>query len=168
MKPNIDNIPDFYKGYVNSVIHLDYESALSEIYNDTIKILESISEEKSNYAYADNKWTIKDVVQHLIDSDRIFGYRAVAISRGEKQPIMGYDHNAYVDNAFANNRSFESLLKEFRNLHQSTKDLFNSFSPEMLKMTGNANGFDIKIIDLIYITAGHQKHHISVLKERYL
>ena len=168
MKPDLNTIPEFYKGYIQSVLDDNYLDVLSNVYTDTIAILNTISEEKSNYAYADGKWTIKDIVQHLIDSERIFTYRMVAISRGEKQSILGYDHNEYVDCAKANNRSFESLFNEYKNLHQTTLDLTASFSNEMLQMAGNANGSDIKVIDLIYINGGHQKHHVSVLKERYL
>jgi len=168
MKPDLNTIPDFYKGYIQSVLGDEYKDVLSNVYKNTIAILNSISEEKANYAYADGKWTIKDIIQHLIDSERIFAFRAVSFARGEQQKVLGYDHNEYVDNAFANDRSFESLLAEFKNSHQSTLDLFNSFSNEMLQLSGNANGSDVKVIDIIYITAGHQKHHINVLKERYL
>jgi len=168
MKPNLNAIPEFYREYIQSVLDADYLDLLSHVFADAIAILTTIPEEKANYAYAEGKWTIKDILQHIIDSERIFTYRMVAISRGEKQAILGYDHNDYVACAKAKNRSFNSLLKEYKNLHQSTNDLIASFSTEMLQMAGNANGNMIKVIDLIYINAGHQKHHIHVLKERYL
>lgn len=168
MKPNLDTVPEFYKDYINYVIHFDYIEGLKKTYDETLRILNTISEEKSNYAYAEGKWTIKDIVQHLIDSERIFAFRALCFSRGESQKIIGYDHDAYVENANANSREFKSILKEFQNCHQSTMDMVESFSKEMLTMHGNANGSEIKVIDLIYIMAGHQKHHINVLKERYL
>ena len=168
MKPDLNTIPEFYRGYIQSVLDADYLDLLGNVYADAITILDDISEKKANYAYAEGKWTIKDILQHIIDSERIFTYRMVAISRGEKQAILGYDHNDYVVCAKAKNRSFASLLKEYKNLHQSTNDLITSFSNEMLQMTGNANGSNIKVIDLIYINGGHQKHHINILKERYL
>ena len=168
MKPDLNTIPEFYRGYIQSVLDDDYLDLLSNVYADAITILNDIPEEKANFAYAEGKWTIKDILQHIIDSERIFTYRMVAISRGEKQAILGYDHNDYVVCAKAKNRSFASLLKEYKNLHLSTNDLIASFSNEMLQMTGNANGSNIKVIDLIYINAGHQKHHINILKERYL
>lgn len=168
MKPDLNTIPEFYKGYIQSVLDNEYKDVLSNVYDDSIAILSYLSEEKANYAYTEGKWTIKDIVQHLIDSERIFAYRMVAISRGEKQSIFGYDHNDYVNCAKANNRSFDSLLNEFKNLHQSTKDLIASFSPEMLQLVNNVNGANIKVIDLIYINGGHQKHHMNVLKKRYL
>ena len=168
MKPDLNTIPEFYRGYIQSVLDADYLDLLGNVYADAINILIDISEEKANYAYAEGKWTIKDILQHIIDSERIFTYRMVAISRGEKQAILGYDHNDYVACAKAKNRSFASLLKEYKNLHQSTNDLIASFSAEMLQMAGNANGSNMKVIDLIYINAGHQKHHIKILKERYL
>ena len=168
MKPDLNTIPEFYRDYVQSMLDADYLDLLGNVYADAITILTDISEEKANYTYAEGKWTIKDILQHIIDSERIFTYRMVAISRGEKQAILGYDHNDYVACAKAKNRSFSSLLKEYKNLHQSTNDLIASFSTEMLQMAGNANGNMIKVIDLIYINAGHQKHHIKILKERYL
>ncbi len=168
MKPDLNTIPEFYRGYIQSVLDDDYLDLLSNVYADAITILNDIPEEKANFAYAEGKWTIKDILQHIIDSERIFTYRMVAISRGEKQAILGYDHNDYVVCAKAKNRSFASLLKEYKNLHLSTNDLIASFSNEMLQMKGNANGSNIKVIDLIYINAGHQKHHINILKERYL
>ena len=168
MKPDLNTIPEFYRGYIQSVLDDDYLDLLSNVYADAITILNDITEEKANFAYAEGKWTIKDILQHIIDSERIFTYRMVAISRGEKQAILGYDHNDYVVCAKAKNRSFASLLKEYKNLHLSTNDLIASFSNEMLQMKGNANGSNIKVIDLIYINAGHQKHHINILKERYL
>lgn len=168
MKPDLNTIPEFYRGYIQSVLDGDYLDLLSNVYADAITILNGIPEENANFAYAEGKWTIKDILQHIIDSERIFTYRMVAISRGEKQAILGYDHNDYVVCAKAKNRSFESLLKEYKNLHLSTNDLIASFSNVMLQMQGNANGNNIKVIDLIYINAGHQKHHIKILKERYL
>jgi hypothetical protein len=168
MKPDLNTVPEFYLGYIQSVLDDDYLNVLSNVYADAIKVLNTIPEEKANYAYAEGKWTINDILQHIIDSERIFTYRMVAISRGEKQAILGYDHNDYVTCAKATNRSFDSLLKEYKSLHQSTNDLIASFSTEMLQMAGNANGSSIKVIDLIYINGGHQKHHINVLKERYL
>jgi len=168
MKPDLNSIPEFYKGYIQSIIDIENHDVLTEVYRNSIDTLINISEEKANYAYAEGKWTIKDILQHLIDSERIFAFRALSFSRGEKQNINGYDHDVYVDNAFANSRSFASLLEEFKNSHQSTIDLFNSFSNEMLQKTGNANGSEIKVIDIIYITAGHQQHHMNVLRERYV
>ena len=168
MKPDLNTVPEFYREYIQSVLDDDYLDVLSNVYADAIAIFITIPEEKANYAYAEDKWVIKDILQHIIDAERIFTYRMVAISRGEKQAILGYDHNDYVTCAKAKKRSFDSLLKEYKSLHQSTNDLIASFSTEMLKMVGNANGSSIKIIDLIYINGGHQKHHIKVLKERYL
>ena len=168
MKPDLNTIPEFYRDYVQSMLDADYLDLLDYVYADAVAILNNIREEKANYAYAEGKWTIKDILQHIIDSERIFTYRMVAISRREKQAILGYDHNDYVACAKAKNRSFASLLKEYKNLHLSTNDLIASFSTEMLQMAGNANGNMIKVIDLIYINAGHQKHHIKILKERYL
>ena len=168
MKPDLNTVPEFYREYIQSVLDDDYLDVLSNVYADAIAIFITIPEEKANYAYAEDKWVIKDILQHIIDAERIFTYRMVAISRGEKQAILGYDHNDYVTCAKAKNRSFDSLLKEYKSLHQSTNDLIASFSTEMLQIVGNANGSSIKVIDLIYINGGHQKHHIKVLKERYL
>ena len=168
MKPDLNTVPEFYREYIQSVLDDDYLDVLSNVYADAIAIFITIPEEKANYAYAEDKWVIKDILQHIIDAERIFTYRMVAISRGEKQAILGYDHNDYVTCAKAKKRSFDSLLKEYKSLHQSTNDLIASFSTEMLQMVGNANGSNIKVIDLIYINGGHQKHHIKVLKERYL
>ena len=168
MKPDLNTVPEFYREYIQSVLDDDYLDVLSNVFADASTVLNTIPEKKANYAYAEGKWTIKDILQHIIDSERIFTYRMVAISRGEKQAILGYDHNDYVSCAKATNRSFDSLLKEYKSLYQSTNDLIASFSTEMLQIVGTANGSSIKVIDLIYINGGHQKHHIKILKERYL
>ena len=121
--------------------------------------LEAIPEEKADYAYADGKWTVKQLLQHVIDAERIFGYRALSLSRGEQQPLPGFDENGYGDHATARDRSLSSLASEFRNLRHSTIDLFASFNDQQLNELGVSSNHPTRANSLGFIILGHWKHH---------
>lgn len=125
-------------------------------------------EEKGTFAYADGKWTLKEVLSHLIDGERIFSYRILRISRGDKTPIEGFEQNGYIEMSNANNRSFDELLDEFDLQRSSNLLMLDNVSDERSQLMGTASDNPISVRALTYIMAGHIIHHIKILNERYL
>lgn len=160
--------PIYYQPYIDKVPNGDPILLLEAGVKETLKTFAMISEEKGNWAYAEGKWSLKDILQHLIDTERIFNYRALAFARGEATKIQGYDHDAYAKMANANHRRLKDLLEELKRLRASTIDLFKSFNEEMMARCGNANGQEIKVEQLMYIIIGHEMHHLDVIHKRYL
>ena len=129
----------------------------------------NLSEDQLLYQYAPGKWTIKQILQHIMDAERVFSYRALAIARGDKTPLPGFAENEYAAKAAnANNRSIADLLQEYELVRQSSLALFNSFDDDAFDQVGTANNVTIGVKALPYYCAGHEKHHISIIKERYL
>lgn len=158
----------FYKPYIEAlgdVILLD-ELELSS--NHFVDFLKSIPSEKHEFRYAEGKWTIKDIVQHLVDAERIFAYRALRIARKDQTPLAGFEENDYVETAFANSRTMEDLMEEFGTVRQATLSLFKTFSDEQLTQIGTASEKPVSVRAIGFITLGHQKHHVNVILERYL
>lgn len=159
----------FYAGYI---------TAVSEEYNLTdeleislhrlIKFVQNIPLDKFDYRYAEGKWTVKDILQHLIDAERIFAYRALRFSRNDRTPLASFDENAYVVEANANRRSIQELLTELAVVRQSTLSLFKTFSQEELLRTGIASNNPVSVRALGFVIIGHQNHHQRIFEERYL
>jgi uncharacterized damage-inducible protein DinB len=124
--------------------------------------------DKFDYRYAEGKWTIKDVIQHIIDAERIFGYRALRISRNDQTPLPGFEENDYVENTDANSRSIQGLLTELSALRHSNLLMFKSFTEKQLTRMGIASNHSISVRALGFLIIGHQKHHQKVFQERYL
>lgn len=165
---NPDLFPSYFKEYIEKVPEGDPQELLQIGIRDTLSTLAMVSEERANESYEVGKWSIKDIVQHMIDTERIFCYRALAIARGESERLLGYNHDEYADYANATNRSLKSLLEEFKNLRQSTIDLFSGFAADMLQRKGNANGMEVSVDQLQYILIGHELHHLWVIQQKYL
>jgi|SRR6476620_1328399 len=167
-KPLPANYPGHFKRYIDLVPETESLSAILNQGLEIMPFLSAISEEKSMYAYAEGKWTIKELLQHIIDAERIFTYRALCIARGEKENLPGFEENDYAANSFANNRRWDSLVKEFLTVRQSTELLFKSFTEEMLDNLGTSNNKTIDVSSIGFIIAGHYYHHKKILLERYL
>ncbi len=168
MKPEQGDYAPYYENYVNLVEGEDILKILNDQSKVTQDVLNSFSEHKGNYRYADGKWTVKEVVGHLLDTERVFAYRALCIARAEKKSLPGFDQDDYVTAGNFNHRELFELNYEFRLLRESNLLLFRSFTPEMLKMRGFANETSITVLAILFIIAGHEKHHMKVLKEKYL
>jgi uncharacterized damage-inducible protein DinB len=158
----------FYSPYINALGNVDLIEELEICLHDFIKFVQNIPMDKFDFRYAEGKWTIKDIIQHLIDAEHVFSYRALRISRNDKTPLPGFNENDYVDSTNANARSIQGLLTEFSALRQSTLLLFKSFSEEQLKRMGIASNADVSVRAIGFIIIGHQKHHQKVFQERYL
>lgn len=154
--------------YIQAAANVELIEELEICLHDFIKFVQNIPMDKFDYRYAEGKWTIKDIIQHLIDAERIFAYRALRISRNDKTPLPGFEENDYVENTNANGRSIQDLLTEFSAVRQSTILLFKSLTDEQLKRIGIASNNEISVRALGFVTIGHQKHHQKVFQERYL
>jgi uncharacterized damage-inducible protein DinB len=166
-RPNKSEYGSFYQTYINYTSGKDYSILVQQYNNRIIDFWAAIPIEKINYAYAPNKWTIKQMFQHVIDTERIFAYRALAISRQDKTPLPGFDENEYANNATAANRNWKDMLVEWRVVRQSTNLLFASFTEEQMKSLGTASDNPISVNALGFIIFGHTLHHLNILKERY-
>jgi hypothetical protein len=168
MRPNPGDYDPYFERYIklvegNNIIKILYEQ--SKI---TRELIDSISDYKGNYRYADDKWTIKEVIGHILDSERILAYRALSLARGEKKSLPGFDHNDYVRDGNFNRRELTELSFEFKLLRESNLLMFKNFSEEMLCKKGLADEASVTVLALLYIIAGHEKHHLNVLEEKYI
>ena len=168
LTPSPTNVPGYFQLYINQVKETELFSALNNQTSGISSFLNSISEEKSTYAYAAGKWTIKELLQHLIDTERIFCYRALCIARGEKTALPGFNENEYADNSYANERSWEGLVKEFLLVRESSLILFSSFRNHVLEVFGTAGSNSLSVSNIGFILVGHFNHHTKVLVEKYL
>jgi len=158
----------FYAGYVNAVKEKDVLVALKKQLKEIPDLLWTISKDKHDYAYAPGKWTITQVLQHINDVERVFTYRALAFSRGDKQQQPGMDQDIYMDAVDLTEVSFSSMIDEFVSLRVATICLFERMNDRQLEQVGTASGNPITVRALATITAGHSQHHVNILKERYL
>ena len=134
----------------------------------TKKLIESLPEEKLHYRYEIGKWTIKELLVHIIDDERIYAYRALRFARNDKTELPGFEQEDYAANSDANNRSIQSIIREYETVRNATISLFENFTDDMLMRTGVANGNKVTVRALGYHIAGHEMHHMNILRERYL
>jgi uncharacterized damage-inducible protein DinB len=167
-KPSSTSHPAYFQQYIDQVPENDLLTAFKNQTAGIENFLSSITEEKSAHAYAEGKWSIKELLQHIIDAERIFNYRALCIARGEKISLPGFEENEYAANSYANDRKWEGLVKEFLSVRQGTEMLFKSFTEEALNNTGTSNNKPITPASLGFITVGHYYHHKKILLEKYL
>lgn len=167
-RPSDKEYAAFYAGYVSLVPDGDYLQLLAQQGRDTQKLLRAVSEEKSQYRYAADKWSVREVVGHMADSERVFTYRALRFARGDATPLPGYDEKAWGRTSSAHRRTLASLLDDVQTLRAATVSLFGGFTDEELARAGVANNAPVTVRALAYIVAGHERHHVNVLLERYL
>lgn len=166
-RPTAEEYNPYYGPYIASVAdHVVNE--LKEQAENFPAFIRSIPKEKENYAYAPGKWTIKELLGHIIDTERIMAYRALRFARNDGQNLPGFDENDYVKHSHYAQRSLESLANEFMAVRNANLFLFESFTEEELLRRGTANHNEVSVRALVFIIAGHLSHHQKVLKERYL
>lgn len=167
-RPDLSRVPEWYHRYINQVQENELIEALEKQASSVIPFLENIPVVKRDYRYAEGKWNIKEVLQHIIDAERIFAYRALCFARKEATPLPGFDENSYADNSKAAKRDWNDLMEEFKIVRRSTQILFGSFDDEQMETTGTASGNLIYVMAIGFIIAGHLNHHVTIIKERYL
>lgn len=166
-RPLPEEYPVFYKGYIDTVS----DDVLAELEHQ-IKIfpafLRGIPAEKAAFAYAEGKWTIQELVGHVLDTERIMAYRTLRIGRNDSTPLAGFEEKDYVANAHFSDRSLDSMAAEFEALRSANLYLIRSLNETELGRMGISNGRPVSAKALVFIIAGHLNHHMRILKERYL
>ena len=167
-RPDDTEFAPFYSGYVAAVPEGDILNILRRGGDEWQAVLAELPEARADYRYAEGKWSIKQVVGHLSDAERIFSYRALRIARGDQSPLASFDENAYAETAGSDRRTLSALAAELKVVREATVALFNSLPNDAWTRTGTASGKTVSVRALAYITAGHAAHHLKILRERYL
>jgi hypothetical protein len=166
-RPVPGDYPPFYETYISLVPETDILQVLSHSLQQLKLDLSYIGSDKSDYAYAPGKWTVKQLLQHTIDTERIFAYRALCIARGELQSLPGFDENQYADEADVSRRHVKDLKEELLTVRLSTIQLFQGMPEPLLARSGMANQKPISVLAIGYAIVGHWRHHASMLQSRY-
>ena len=160
-------VPAWYQSYVSVLGKRNFMDVLRDSYQSTPALLLSLPQGKWNYSYSPDKWTVKEVLLHLTDCERIFAYRALCFARNDKTELPGFEENEYAPNSFAEKRSEVSIIEEYKAVRNATITLFNYMDEELLKRTGIANSVEFSVGLIGAIIAGHELHHLQILKDRY-
>ncbi len=154
----IDKVPD----------DSDITGVLESNMQTILDLVRSLPDEKLEYRYAPGKWSIKEVLVHITDTERIFAYRALRIARNDTTPLPGYDENAYIANADTNARSIDNILTEYEHVRKASIAMTESFTADATQRTGTSNNHTVSVSAVLYMIAGHELHHLQILRERYL
>ena len=169
MIPRNEVIPaDFYQSYLDLIRENDFREAIRKNTRQCRRLLKSIPRKKIDHAYAEGKWTIRQMLQHIIDAERVFSYRALRLSRKDPTPLPGFDENQWAANDGGAERKWKDLLNEFKTVRASTELLFESMSDDQLRFTGTVNERPLNAFTIGFIIPGHVTHHMRILQERYL
>jgi hypothetical protein len=166
-RPDASEYAPFYHGYVQAVPDGDIVELLRSGGQELVEAIRRIPEERGGFRYGPEKWSIREVLGHLIDAERIFAYRALRVARGDRTPLASFDENAYVKTAGSDARTIDDLVRELGAVRETTVLLFESLPDEAWGLRGVASGKDVSLRALAYITAGHARHHLRILRERY-
>jgi hypothetical protein len=166
--PSSKEYDPYYAGYVSRVRSADVLAALRSQRPEVLDLLNGLSETAADYRYAPGKWSVKEIIGHLMDTERVFVYRALSVARGERQPLPGFEQDDYVREGSFDSRSVRSLASEYDAVRCSTLTLFESLDGASWKKTGIANETPCSVRAIAFIVAGHEAHHLAVIRERYL
>lgn len=164
----LDTSPQYFHTYINKVEEGEILTILRDQVSEIRQFFEAIPADKWDYAYAEGKWTIKEVLGHLIDTERVFGYRGLRFSRKDATDLAGFDENDFVTYGNFQSRTPESLIEEFELVRRSNLMMFENLSADGMERLGTANSLLVSVGAIAWINAGHPIHHIGVIKERYL
>jgi len=167
-RPATTEYAPYYERYVGLVPTGDIVQTLSTQLEETLAALNAISEAQAGYRYAPGKWSIKEVIGHIIDSERIFAYRALCFARNDSRPIAGFEQDDYMKNSDFDARTLADLAAEFEHVRRGNVMLFRSLSDAAWNRVGIASDAEVSVHALGYMIAGHERHHMNILKERYL
>lgn len=161
------NYPEYYQQYTDLLPDLELIELLESQKGAMLSLFNSTEDIDIHFSYGKGKWTIAEVLQHMIDTERIFQFRALCISRKDQTSLPGFDQDKYVANSNANERSLSGLMDEYKAVRDSTIFLFKSFSLEMMKFVSLSNGQDLSTGAAGFIIAGHEKHHLKLFRSNY-
>ncbi|MDP4285756.1 MAG: DinB family protein [Bacteroidota bacterium] len=159
--------PPFFNTYIKLITYDNFKLVLRNQLSEAENLFSVKTEEQSLFRYAEGKWTIKEVLQHIIDTERIFTYRALVFARKDKNTLSSFDEKEYAANSHANDRNWEELQEEFQTVRKSTIILFDSFTDDNLSTSGKINNYSLSVMAIAYIIAGHVLHHMNIIRERY-
>lgn len=168
MRPQPSEYNPFYETYVSKVVGDDPISAMEAAEQEVQQLLGDLTEEQWNYRYEPGKWSVKELLGHMMDSERVFAFRALSFARGETAEFPGFEQNGYVLHSKHQERTGASLLAERKVIRESTLHLLRNLGPTEMTRSGKASGSPVSVRALAYILGGHDLHHLSVLKDRYL
>lgn len=157
-----------YNNYIRKVPGHDFMKVLRSNFQESLQLFQSLSSSRWQHRYAPDKWSVKEVVLHLIDTERIFAYRALRMARHDKTPLAGFEQDDYVPFLDIERRTPSSIIEEYEDTRRATLSLFKNFTPEMLLQSGMAAGYHMSPHMIGFIIAGHELHHLDILKNRYL
>lgn len=160
--------PAYFYNYIRLVENEDLNTILKKQLSESQQFFNSVPKEKYDYKYAEGKWSIKEVLQHIIDTERVFSYRALAFSRKDVNVLPSFDEKNYLANANSAVKEWNDLVDEFTAVRKSTQLLFNSFSTKQLDSVGKASDYEMNARAMGFTIAGHIAHHLNIIKERYL
>ena len=166
-RPEASEYAPFYHGYVESVPDGDIVELLRSGGRELIEAVGRLTEDRGGFRYGPEKWSIREVLGHLIDAERIFSYRALRVGRGDRTPLASFDENEYVKTAGSDARTIADLVRELAAVREATVLLFESLPDDAWGRRGVASGNEVSLRALAYITAGHARHHLRILRERY-
>ena len=167
-RPDATEYASFYAGYVAKVPDGDLLTTLEAQVGEYFQTLNPVTEAKSEFSYAPGKWTIKELLLHVVDAERVFCYRAMRIARGDQTPLPGFDEQAWVPLSGASDRTVADLLGEFRAVRAATLAGLRHLPADSVTRRGTASGKEVSVRGLAWIIAGHAAHHLGILRERYL
>ena len=167
-RPHPNEYGSYFYTYISKVETDDVFQTLADAKRSTVEFFENLPEEKWNYRYAPGKWSVKEVLLHLIDGERVFAYRALRIARNDMTPLPGFDENLFAENCHAGQRSPASLIAEYEAVREATLQLFKHLTAEDLARIGTASNSPASPLAIAFIIAGHELHHLGVIRERYL
>ena len=167
-RPKKDEYAKYYQPYIDKVPKGNILDNLKSVHQETQDFFKNVGEINGNYRYAPGKWTLKEVLIHLIDAEQVFAYRALRFARKDKTPLPGFEENDYVDAVDVSNRTIKDLMKEYRITRDLTLVMFSHFEEWMFEERGTASDNEISVRALAYCILGHEIHHREVIKERYL
>lgn len=168
MKPAADEYAPYYARYIDLVPSGDIIVTLQEQMADTLAMLGGLTPEKALYRYAPEKWSIQEVLGHIVDGERIFSYRALRFARGDSTPLAGFEQEGYVMNGGFHNRRLSDLMREYEHVRGATIDLFEGMSEEAWGRRGTASEAEVSVRAMAWIISGHELHHKGVIRTRYL
>jgi hypothetical protein len=167
-RPTPTEYAPYYEGYISQVSESDIMPVLRSQMDELDVLLEHVAPEQETFRYAEGKWSIREIVGHLIDGERVFGYRVFCIARGEQQDLPGFDQNDYMATAPYDQIELEDLLSELRLIRLGNIAMMRTLNEEAWARMGSANNNQVTVRALVFIMAGHLRHHMNVLRERYL
>ncbi len=167
-KPQPGEYAPYAEGYIAKVPNGPILEILEYLRDSTYSFFSRMTAEQADYTYQEGKWTIKQNLAHIIDTERVFSFRAFCFSRGEQQPLPGFDQDDYMAHADLEGRTIQDLAHEFKAVRDSSLYVYRSLTDEQARAIGIASNHPVSVRALVYMTAGHELHHLDILKERYI